>query len=277
MNDSRQQYNDFYRQLEKEQEISMFQNMLEIEVDRILNLNYSPIKMQKELDQFKETRRMLMMESIKTQKHWFEMIQDCLDKCEDEDSIDVYLSNVYKFRTPKFFSENKFYENCIVHTNDSFPNTDDHKLQLIAKVANDNLNYISKSIEIKLDTEKLDLLYNRLNIYFENINYKNQFDNDLTRVLKGQWLKKPLLFNTNQSILVDFFKRLKENQYILEDNMTDVRDWLVNNFSFKNDKGKIVAFNKETCYDYLRGKKILPLNKELFPDIEWLHQNKKVK
>jgi hypothetical protein len=116
------------------------------------------------------------------------------------------------------------------------------------------------------DTDTVNKILERLSPYFED-----SFE-QLEQALLGKYLEQPLLFPHNQNRLVEVFRRLQYNRFLLS-NSTEIADWLCKNFHFRYTKGDISEskqFNRSTVYEILTKGKGEPSNKSRILQVDWL-------
>lgn len=92
---------------------------------------------------------------------------------------------------------------------------------------------------------------------------------ELLNALNGKNLKTKLLFNHNQNKLVEVFKRLKYNGFIISA-PTEINKWLCSNFCYNYKGQEIRNFNHSTVKDILTKEKGEPTKKERICEQDWL-------
>ena len=95
-------------------------------------------------------------------------------------------------------------------------------------------------------------------------------ETELLKALKGEKLTGTLLFPHNQNKLVEVFRRLKYNGFLLN-NDTEVKNWICSTFQFKK-KGysEPQPFNGSTVWDNLNKGKGEPTKKQRICITDWL-------
>lgn len=113
------------------------------------------------------------------------------------------------------------------------------------------------------DNETIERLYSELQGYFDN-------KDGLLKALQGEKLSEMLLFPHNQNKLVEVFRRLKYNGYLLSNN-TEIMNWICDTFAFtKKGHTDPQQFKKDTVWALLSKGKGEPPRKEQICVADWL-------
>lgn len=129
-------------------------------------------------------------------------------------------------------------------------------------------NKADERLIIFKDDETINKIYELLKSYFV------RYEDELLLALKGKKLSRPLLFPHNQNKLVEFFKRVHYNNFILS-NKVEINNWLIQNFEYNSKRGAISIvkkFNADTITGILSRNKGEP-EKEAricWKGIDWL-------
>ncbi len=130
------------------------------------------------------------------------------------------------------------------------------------------MNKADERLIIFKDDETINKIYELLKSFFVS------FEDELLLALKGKKLSRPLLFPHNQNKLVEFFKRVHYNNFILS-NKIEINYWLTQNFEYNSKRGAksiVKKFNTDTITGILSRNKGEP-EKEAricWQGIEWL-------
>lgn len=132
-----------------------------------------------------------------------------------------------------------------------------------------NENKIKKSTQgktITLRPEIIDKLHTGLKIFFDEKEW-----NRLLILLKGEKIDQKLLFLFNANRLIELFRRLKYNDYII-DNNKNIEAWVLESFNFKSEtNGEIKEFKHNTIHSILYGQESAqPKKGKRIIDEEWL-------
>lgn len=116
------------------------------------------------------------------------------------------------------------------------------------------INLLEEIIRIK-DAQSKKLITLRDNRKFEVLNglktYFNEDDHSyLENALDGNLLNDPIHFNSRQTYLIEFFRRLEYNNVIELDRPKLIK-WLCENFTYLNHKKTEVKFKRDTVIAYL--------------------------
>jgi len=115
-------------------------------------------------------------------------------------------------------------------------------------------------------TEIIESLHNELKGYFQGK------ETELKRALHGKQLQEFLLFPHNQNKFVEVFKRLKYNGFLLS-TPKEINDWICSTFTYQYNKGnkkEVREFNTSTVHDILTKDKGEPTKKERICIVDWL-------
>jgi hypothetical protein len=182
--------------------------------------------------------------------------EDFVEDCEDMDYIcGALLHKFSDFHTQSQINEaNKKYsiEDISIGNNTTTPNLPVQKKFI-------------KHLRFN-DIETIDKLLELLYPYFEDTILK------LEQALSGEILDQPLLFPHNQNRLVEVFRRLQYNNYLLS-NSTQVANWLCKNFQFIYKKGgnqEARPMNFNSVYEILTKGKGEPTISLRIAQVDWL-------
>lgn len=145
----------------------------------------------------------------------------------------------------------------------------ENRITLLAKIysnevtgtlkTNTKSNIITKALTFK-NPETLEKLFNDLKGYFP----ENEIE--FKKALEGEALKAPIIFPHNQNKLVEVFRRLKYNGFLLN-KPGEINKWICKNFQYSK-KGIVENFKSDTVKGGLTGK-TEPKNTERIK-IDWL-------
>ncbi len=114
---------------------------------------------------------------------------------------------------------------------------------------------------------------NILNFFYDE--FKKYFpdrEQDLLQAINGETISTKLVFQGNQNIIAEVFRRLKYNNHI-SNSFVEIRDWLCNYFNYYSaKKKKATPLNSDTVYQCLLGKsgKVPSKNNRILNDLDWL-------
>jgi len=246
-----EEYDKYHRKLEDDYELEMYTKEYRKIVDEFLsNLNENnPFENMKELHKIKEYRDMLYKEPISdyNETEWIEILDRCLT-LDREQTLDCINLN-YLLRTVPYYNEEHFYNTLL-----EYAKQNEEKYKPIIQHIEYAIGLFNKRLKINLDEELKKQLYNCLLKYFKDVSYKAQFQHSITKILNGHYLSEPILFNGNQSQLVDFFKNLLDNN-LIDSSKADLNRWLCNNFNF-TDGNSVKPFNEETIKTSFKNRRI---------------------
>ncbi len=121
--------------------------------------------------------------------------------------------------------------------------------------------------------ETINLVHDELKRYFPSK------ESELMKALNGERLAEKILFPHRGNMLIEVFRRLIYNGRLIN-NLTEVRNWICLNFTYRYKKGdieKVASFKESTVYDVLKGKPGTEpsKHKRLLSNLEWLpHKSK---
>ncbi|MFV0290351.1 MAG: hypothetical protein ACK5IJ_05550 [Mangrovibacterium sp.] len=140
----------------------------------------------------------------------------------------------------------------------------------------DLLNYWKSELKQKPELNKASILFKSPQIieslYDELKGYFQGKEAELKKALQGEPLREMLLFPHNQNKLVEVFKRLKYNGFLLSA-PTEIKSWICSTFTFqsqKGDKKEVRNLNPSTVHDILTKDKCEPPKKERICVVGWL-------
>lgn len=114
--------------------------------------------------------------------------------------------------------------------------------------------------------ETIDLIFNELKGYFPG------FESEFRKTLSGKRLVTPILFIGNQSKLVEVFRRLRYNNFLIN-TPTEIRNWICSNFNFRYKNGnheELRPFNESTVWDVLTKEKNELTKRGRICVVDWL-------
>lgn len=137
----------------------------------------------------------------------------------------------------------------------------------------------NKPVINKLEKFKNSIIYKNdeiiKKIHSELKGYFLNSEQELLNLLEGEQVLEKLYFPHNQNKLVEVFRRLKYNGFILS-NDTEIKNWICSNFMFRKQKfEEPQSFNENSVWDILSKGKGEP-TKEQRIYIEWLPYKNKI-
>jgi hypothetical protein len=118
-------------------------------------------------------------------------------------------------------------------------------------------------LNIHLSDEERLTLFRELSYFFQEVDHEL-----LMQLLQGDTAERKLFFNGNQNRLVEVFRRLKYNGFLVE-TWTGIRDWLCNNFLYLSKTG-VRNLNPHSVWDILSKAKGEPSPKSRICKLEWI-------
>jgi len=118
-------------------------------------------------------------------------------------------------------------------------------------------------LRIHLNKEQFDELYGELYKFFDAGDH-----DDFKRLLQGGSINRKIIFLSNQNRLVEVFRRLKYNGFLIETS-TVIRNWLCSNFMYRSKQGDR-KLNPHSVWDILSKSKGEPSPKSRICKFEWL-------
>ncbi|NTW88404.1 MAG: hypothetical protein HGB26_04600 [Desulfobulbaceae bacterium] len=121
----------------------------------------------------------------------------------------------------------------------------------------------STSIKLNLSKEQLEDLVGCLEVFFDPSDRS-----PLKALFQGHPVDRKLVFNGNQNRLVEVFRRLSYNGFLLE-TWTSIRDWFCCHFAYRSKTG-ITDLSMNSVWDILSKAKGEPTSKSRICMLEWL-------
>ena len=122
----------------------------------------------------------------------------------------------------------------------------------------------NRKLIIFKNNEIIEKTHSELKGYFPNK------EAELLKALQGEQLNEILLFPSNQNKLVEVFRRLKYNGFLLNGDK-EITNWICTTFQFvKKGFAEPQPFNESSVYDILNKGKGEPTKKERICITEWL-------